>query len=100
MHYSPQESHLNPELNGNRTSKPLVAERQLVLDVQTFEWRHLPASSYFPDNLYGQSLTAAGTQVIVFGGWSNRAQNDLFVGEAFGTVADSVAEYAGAQNED
>lgn len=100
----------NEETNGITVNKPLLAERMLCLDTRTLEWSKVGNVGSVPDNTYGHSINTASDHLIIFGGkcklanlrrsekwvlgWSNRAQNELYVGKVSGEIAASVEHMA------
>lgn len=55
----------------------------VALDTETFEWIIPELTGTVPEEVYGHSISLAGNQFIIYGGWGgNRALDELFVGEA------------------
>lgn len=75
-----------------KVKKPIQTYRIVALDTEELKWVQPSYFGHCFDDLYGESIAMAGSQVILYGGWGgNRALDELFVGEPLGDFAASIA---------
>ncbi|GBG30908.1 Kelch domain-containing protein 3 [Hondaea fermentalgiana] len=78
---------------GQRIKNPIRADRIIALDTEKLEWFSPQFFGNCPDDSYGQSISLAADQVILYGGWGgNRALDELFVGQGLGAIELSLEE--------